>query len=172
MVRASLGIEEGPLVLAVARHEWAKGLDVLIKAIPQIKLEMPSAHVRIAGPEGSQSQALKRLARQLGIDPHTLFLGQRNDAVDLLSAADVVCIPSRTEGYTNVMIESMAFGTPLVASSIAPLTELDPMVRWARFATLEDEHSLARSVNDALVDRHVESRRSTGVEPVRSQISD
>lgn len=157
-VRDRLGLDDQPLLVTAARHEWAKGLDVLIRAVPSIRREVPNLHVAVAGPFGEQSSYLRKLAAVHDLDPDIVFLGQRNDVPDLLSAADVVCVPSRSEGCCNVMIEAMALGSPLVAAGIPALHELDPARRWARFFAPEDSDDLAYHILAALTE--VDDKRS------------
>lgn len=109
-VRAALGVEEGhQLVVALARHEHVKGLDVLAEAVPRLLAARPDVRVVVAGrPGGATPQLEGRLE----------LLGHRDDVGDLLAAADVVVVPSRREGLPGVIVEAMALGTPVVASDL------------------------------------------------------
>jgi glycosyltransferase involved in cell wall biosynthesis len=121
-VRAALGIGDGaPLLLAVARHEHQKGLDVLLEAVPAVLADVPGARLLVAGREGNQTPLLRQAAARLGLDGAVRFLGAREDVADLLCAADLVVIPSRWEGLSNVLIEAMALEAPVVASDLPTL---------------------------------------------------
>jgi glycosyltransferase involved in cell wall biosynthesis len=123
--RAALGIAEGtPLVLAAARHEYQKGLDVLIDAVPAVLAEVPTARVVIAGRDGHQTQRLRAAARRLESQGVVRLLGARPDVPDLLCAADVFVVPSRWEGLGSVLLEAMALRAPIVASDLPPIREV------------------------------------------------
>jgi glycosyltransferase involved in cell wall biosynthesis len=123
--RAGLGIPEGtPLVLAAARHEYQKGLDVLIEAFPAVLGSVPTARLVIAGRDGHQTVRLHAAADRLEAEGAVRFLGPRSDVPDLLCAADVFVVPSRWEGLGSVLLEAMALRAPIVASDLPPIREV------------------------------------------------
>lgn len=115
-VRASLRLTDQPMVLAVGRQEPAKGLDVLIKAVPALRAAMPELRVLIAGREGAHSSHLRQLVDNHCLSDVVTFLGQRDDVADLLSAADVLAFPSLREGFPGTLVEALAVGCPIVAT--------------------------------------------------------
>jgi glycosyltransferase involved in cell wall biosynthesis len=121
--RAGLGVGDGtPLLLAVARHEHQKGLDLLLEALPRVLSGgHPDTRLAVAGRDGGQTPLLRATAARLGLGGTVDFLGAREDVADLLCAADVVVIPSRWEGLSNVLIEAMALEAPVVASDLPTL---------------------------------------------------
>jgi glycosyltransferase involved in cell wall biosynthesis len=111
--RAALSTPEGaPLLLALSRLHWKKGLDVLLEATARV----PGAYLWIAG-EGPDRAKLEEKSRTLGIDERVRFLGWRNDREALLAAADICVFPSRFEPFGAVMIEAWAAGRPLIAAA-------------------------------------------------------
>jgi glycosyltransferase involved in cell wall biosynthesis len=122
--RAGLGVaDRAPLLVAVARHEHQKGLDVLLEALPLVRSRVPDARLAIAGREGNQTPLLRATTTRLGLDRSVDFLGPRSDVAELLCAADAVVIPSRWEGLSNVLIEAMALETPIVVSDLPSLRD-------------------------------------------------
>src|SRR4051794_5792356 len=150
--RANLGIAPGvPLVLALARQERQKGLDVLIDAFPRVLREVPQARFMVAGQPGNATQALERqLADTEHADAFT-FLGARGDVADLLCAADLFVLPSRREGLGGALLEAMALECPVVVSDIPPLREVVDD-ESALFLPPEDPSALAVAVVTALRD--------------------
>jgi glycosyltransferase involved in cell wall biosynthesis len=123
--RVGLGVSpDTPLVLAVGRHEFAKGLDVLLRAFPIVLRRLPEARLVIAGREGNQTAFLRSLSERLTLMGSVHFLGPRDDVPELLCATDVVVVPSRWEGSPNVLIEALALETPIVASDIPAVREM------------------------------------------------
>lgn len=123
--RAELGVdEETALVLAAARQERQKGLEVLIEAFPLVLHRVPQARLAVAGREGNQTPELQRAVEHLEIGEFVRFLGARSDLPDLLCAADVFVFPSRWEGLPGTIIEAMALEAPIVASDIPTVREV------------------------------------------------
>ena len=123
--RALLGVNADDLVvLAVGRHEFQKGFDVLLDAFERLRMQRPSARLLIAGRTGAESDALRAQATASAIADGVTFLGFRADVPDLLCAADVFAAPSRWEGSPGGVIEAMALETPIVVSDIASMREV------------------------------------------------
>ena len=131
-VRQSLGVgDTTPLVLAVARQEPQKGLDVLVRGLPAIRASLPDVVILVAGREGRATEQLRSLQTAL-LDPDAVrFLGARDDVPDLLCAADAFVLPSRWEGAAGSVIEAMAMECPIVASDLETLRGTVD-ARWQR----------------------------------------
>jgi phosphatidylinositol alpha-mannosyltransferase len=103
-----------PTIFFCGRHEPRKGLDVLLRAMQHLP---PDVELWIAS-DGTDTEALKA---QFAFDSRVKWLGRINDAekVRLMRSARVFCAPSlHGESFGVVLLESMAAGTPVVASSI------------------------------------------------------
>ena len=74
-----------------------------------------------AGPEGPR---LARLASELGLDRRVRWLGARTEIAGLLCAADLVAVPSRSEGLPYVVLEALALGRPVAAAAVGGVPEL------------------------------------------------
>ena len=120
--RLSVGREDF-LILAAARHERQKGLDVLLETMATVRGTIPEARLVVAGREGNQTQRLRDLISELHLQGRVELLGSRKDVPDLLCGADVLVVPSRWEGLGSVLIEAMALETPIIASDIPPIVE-------------------------------------------------
>lgn len=122
-VRANLGIDDdSPIVLAVGRHEPAKGLMDLLDAAPYLNGEFPDLVVLVAGKDGKASNELRHRASETDVDVR--FLGHRDDVPGLLAGADLLCFPSLSEGSPGTLIEAMAVGCPIVATDISANLEV------------------------------------------------
>ncbi len=152
VARASLGVGRSPLVVAAARHEWQKGLDVLVRAAPRILESLPDAEFLIGGRPGPQSALLESLVHDLGLDGRVRFIGPRSDVPELMCAADVFCVPSRWEGFGSILVEAMALGVPTVATDIGSIREVAGPTPWLRLARPDDVDDLGRAVIQTLLD--------------------
>jgi glycosyltransferase involved in cell wall biosynthesis len=123
-VRAALGIDPGTsMVLAVARHEHQKGLDVLLDSLPAIVATGRPIHLLVAGREGDLTPRLRELTERHALKDVVTLLGTRSDVPDLLCAADVFAFPTRWEGLPGTVLEAMALEAPIVATDIPPVRE-------------------------------------------------
>jgi len=120
-------------VLFAGHLEWVKGADRLLRAWAilyeawrrecETRLDAPLSRARpkllIVGRVGG-GKRLRRLARQLAIADGVRFLGERPHAEIALwmNAAECLCLPSRSEGSPNVVVEALAVGLPVVATGV------------------------------------------------------
>lgn len=118
--RSELGIPANrKVVVAVGSLIVRKGYHLLIPAIAELKKRGVPALLYIAG-EGEHRAYLEELISELGLQNDVSLLGNvpNEKLKSLYSAADVSCLSSSREGWANVLLESMACGTPVVASRI------------------------------------------------------
>jgi glycosyltransferase involved in cell wall biosynthesis len=94
------------------------------------------------------------------VGAHLRFLGFQNDVPSFLHAIDVFAFASRSEGFGQVVIEAMAAGKPVVASRIAPLTEIVVDGETGLWAELENPKSFAEKILWLL--SHPEESRAMG----------
>lgn len=113
-LRAKLGMSRKSL-FSVGHLIERKGHDITIKAMSQL----PDFELYIAG-DGEEEAALKQLTASLGLEERVHFLGHVNqeELPDYYGAADALVLASSREGIANVLMESMACGTPVVATNI------------------------------------------------------
>lgn len=106
-----------PTLLFVGKLRYYKGLDTLLRAMPQV----PQARLVIVG-DGPMRETWQRLAIQLGLEPRVQFVGEVSDA-ELLSYyanADLFVLPAnaRAEAFGTVLLEAMAAGLPVVSTEL------------------------------------------------------
>ena len=111
--RAALGLDAGPLLLAVARLVPWKGIDHLIRAIKAL----PEIRLLVAG-DGPDDPRLRALAASEGVANRVMFLGHlpRERLALYFRAADYTALYSGYEGLSHTLLESLLAGTPVVAS--------------------------------------------------------
>jgi len=112
-------------ILTVARLIPRKGIDNLIKAVPLLVKEAPNIRLRIIG-EGNKENELKRLAQELKVAKYIDFWGYvpHQEIANHYSASDIFVLPSRNEGMSNVILEAMASGLPIITTDTGGTKEL------------------------------------------------
>ncbi|GAA4417019.1 glycosyltransferase family 4 protein [Actinokineospora soli] len=134
-VRARHGLGDRPVVVCVSRLMPRKGQDVLIRALPRIRAQVPGAALLLVG-GGPYRSTLASIAAQTGVSDHVVFTGSVpwSELPAHYAAGDVFAMPCRThgrgldvEGLGIVFLEASATGLPVVAgdSGGAPETVED-----------------------------------------------
>jgi glycosyltransferase involved in cell wall biosynthesis len=118
-MRAELGVEGQPLLLSVGHLIERKGHHIAIEALSRLAQQRPGARLVIIG-EGEERSALQALAQRLGVADKVRLTGAlpNTELLKWYSAADLLLLCSSREGWANVLLESMACGTPVVATDI------------------------------------------------------
>ncbi|SRR5581483_11221539 len=147
--RQSLGIpREARVISVVSRFRREKGLDVLLGSLHRLAAARP-VHVIIAG-SGPEEQTLRQMAGMSNIPVH--FIGHREDVALWLRAGDVVAIPSRRESFGRVVLEAMANGRPVVATTAGGLPEAVVEGETGLLVPPGDEAGLASALTSLLND--------------------
>jgi glycogen(starch) synthase len=153
-VRRRYGI--GPndkLVVYIGRLVPQKGVEYLIKAVPQIVRQHGEAKFLVSGDGWSRSH-LEDMAASTGHGNKIRFLGFISDSerVELLKSGDALVIPSIYEPFGIVALEGMAAGIPIVASNVGGLSEIIENDRTGMLAYKENPESIAWCVSKVLSD--------------------
>ena len=130
--RAGFKLPADALVaVAVGRLSNEKGQDVLLRAFAKMASQVPSLVVALAG-DGPDRNDLEALARELGIAERTHFLGHQPNVARVHAAADILVLPSRSEGMPNALLEAMCLGTSAIATDVGGVREVakDPATAW------------------------------------------
>jgi glycosyltransferase involved in cell wall biosynthesis len=115
----------GVVVGTIGRLEPRKGHAGLIRAMPTVLQHIPNASLLIAGHDPwSYGRTLQALITALGLSDRVQLVGFCDDVPAFLRAVEVFAFASRAEGFGQVLLEAMAAGRPVVASKIAPHTEI------------------------------------------------
>jgi glycosyltransferase involved in cell wall biosynthesis len=150
-VRGKLGISDEDIMLFTpGRLAREKGLETLFKALARTRAIQNRRLTLVLAGDGPTRAALERRARDLGVRGHVQFLGFRHDIKELLSAADIVVLPSLREGLSVALLEAMSAGQAIIATSIGSNLEAVNAVRGSSQAAVivpvEDEEALAHAI--------------------------
>jgi len=155
LARAALGIPSGDAWVAVTVRRLVPrmGLEVLLEAWSTVvEAATVPALLLIAG-DGPSRLALEAQAKRLGLNNFVRFLGRVDDArlISAYRAADVSVVPSvALEGFGLVVLESLATGTPVIASAVGGLSEAVGGFDAGLLVRPCDPHSLAERLIGAM----------------------
>lgn len=121
--RKEFCISEGvSLIGAIGRLVWQKGFEYLIEAIPEVLKEYQKVKFLFIG-EGPLKERLKVKSERLRTKDYIIFAGFRKDIKEVLTALDILVIPSLREGFPIITLEAMAMAKPIIATRIGGITE-------------------------------------------------
>jgi glycosyltransferase involved in cell wall biosynthesis len=156
-LRHALGLEGAvPLIVSVGHIRRVKGFDVLLRAAAEVRQVHPKATFLIVGSvqEPDCDRDLRDLVRRFGLQRNVRFMGKmENESVwPLLKLCDVFCLPSRSEGMSNALLEAMGCGLPCVATAVGGTPEVLEDGRTGYVVPSEDHHALANRILALLAD--------------------
>jgi glycosyltransferase involved in cell wall biosynthesis len=149
-LRHRLELGEGPIVLSVSARRPHKNVPSLLRAFA--RLEAPAVLV-LPGYSTPFENDLTRLARELGIEKRTHFLGWVSDAdlEGLYSAAACFVFPSFAEGFGLPVLEAMERGVPVACSNVSSIPEIADGA--ARYFDPESVDEIVAAMDELLSDR-------------------
>jgi glycosyltransferase involved in cell wall biosynthesis len=164
-LRVELNLGSSNVLGFVGRLHRGKRLDTAIRAVAEIRKCVPGAHMLIAGSHDGSPVAvayereLRGLAQELGVQEAIHFLGYRADVSAVMSACNVLLLPSESESFGMVLPEAWAMKVPTVASDVGGCREITLASGGGRLFPPGDSKALSRQVlellsNPALV-RHL-----------------
>jgi glycosyltransferase involved in cell wall biosynthesis len=151
-----LGLSDDvPVIMTVANLRPIKGIDLLVRTAALVCKQFPTANFVVVGETHKDSylQELRTLAQQLGIQQNIRFLGRRNDVYALLKSSDLFCLPSRSEGMSNALLEAMACRLPCVATNVGGNSEVIIDGETGFLVSPENPQPLADGIIALLKDR-------------------
>ena len=132
--------DPGPVLelLFVGRLVEQKNVPVLLRAMHRLAAARVPVRLRIAG-DGPLRSEIEAMRVALGLEGCVEMLGEREDVAQLMAQADAVVLPSLREGLSNVILEAMMAGRPVVASRVGGNPELvEHGVTGSLFASGDD----------------------------------
>jgi glycosyltransferase involved in cell wall biosynthesis len=159
----------------VARLVPVKNHETLIRAFAEVRLRVPGSHLVLVG-DGECRSSLEGLAAQIGVAPAVTFVGEVRDGQNQHRAFDVSVLCSLSEGFPNSLVEAMAAGIPIVATSVGGTVDAvtdglngflvppqQPTALASALGTLLDDAVLRRTMGQAGHARAMERYRAAAV---------
>lgn len=143
-------------LVSVGRISGQKGFDL----IPEMarKLEKPFEWLIVG--DGPTRDALQAKADQMGVGEYVKFIGQRENPMPYVKAADIVVIPSRFEGWGMTLSEALVLGKPVVATDLPVFREQVTDGVNGLLCPLDDVDAFAAAINRLMSDADLRNRLS------------
>jgi len=167
-VRAKYGLDGGPWILTVARLDWHKGLDTVVRALPTVRAAHPTARYAIAG-VGSARPWIERVVAETGTGGAVRFLGFVPDSElpALYNAVDVFVLASRrhdllVEGFGIAIVEASASGLPVIGGHEAGVPDAVREGETGILVNAYDPAAVAAGISQVLGDSALRRRLGAG----------
>jgi glycosyltransferase involved in cell wall biosynthesis len=174
----SLPPKRDGLIVCVGRLDASKGQDVLIRAASLLRRDHPDLPftVELVG-TGDQMDGFKALTAELGVAQHVQFVGSlpHEDVFRRMAEAVVTVVPSRSEAFGLVNVESLSVSTPVIASAVGGIPEIvrngvdgflippdDPVALAEKLHTLLTDHTIRERLSKNARERFVTTFEHNG----------
>ncbi len=150
-----------PTIVMVANLRPVKEIDTLLKALPSVVARFPDLRARIVG-EGPERNRLEALVDQLRLQANVEFVGGTSNVGSAIAGAQVGVLTSRSEGFSNAILEYMRESLPVVATNVGGNREAvedgktgylfevgDSLALANHLIRLLEDSSLARKLGDS-----------------------
>lgn len=162
VLKERLGIEEGErVVLAVGRFSREKAHADLINAMHLLQDTHPDINYKLVlVGDGPERERLQSLIESFGLIDRIIFAGHVSDALPYYALADLLALPSHSEGSPNVILEAMAAGVPIVATNVGGVPEIVTHDETGWLVSARDPAAMAEAIGTLLRDAGFSQRLS------------
>ncbi len=143
--------ETSRVIVTVANFYPIKGHEVLLRAMPAVVARCPRARLVLAG-HGDTRREMEQLAIRLGLGARVSFRGEVGNALELMRNANLVVLPSLSEGLPITLLEAMAIGRPVVATRAGGIPEVVDHGITGTLVPPGDPDALGRAIIEAFLD--------------------
>lgn len=145
-------VGKGPRILTVGRMKQQKNHALLLRSFSALR--MPNLSLMIVG-TGNELGMLRNIATELGIENRVIFAGFQSDPTPFYLTADLFVLSSDYEGFGNVLVESLAQGTPVVSTDCpSGPREILTDGQFGRLVPVGDVQALAAAMAESLSVTH------------------
>jgi glycosyltransferase involved in cell wall biosynthesis len=147
-----LGLSPGRRAITfVGRLDKQKGIDWLIEQSPRLLAKLPMHELLVVG-TGPLGAAIRAEVERFGLAARVHLAGWRNDIPAILAASDLIVAPSLWEGMSNVVLEAMAAGRPVVAFEVEGMSEAIGDARIPQIVSVNDRAGFIDRVAEIAAD--------------------
>ena len=154
-IRKSFGLSRDgtKVLLSIGRLSFEKGHADLLRALQNLRSTRPDLKWKLlvvgSGPE---QKNLEELSRQLDLESQVIFASQQSNVLPFFGVADLMVLPSLTEGSPHVVLEAMSAGVPIVATAVGGVPEILTEGRTAVLVPASNPNALSAGIARVLDD--------------------
>ena len=147
------------IIITTSRLVPKNAVDILIKAIAEIKIKFPNTKCLILG-SGKDEQELKKLRKTLELEKEVIFAGEipQLEIPKYLKISDIFVRASRSEGMGNSFIEAMAAGLPIIGTNVGGIPDFLHERETGLFVRVDDHQDLAEKILLLLQDENLRQK--------------
>jgi len=143
------------IILSVGGLNEGKGHHRVVAQLPALATRFPDLlYVIVGGARAGDSARplIEGTAARLGVSDRVRLVGERphDEIAAWLAAADLFCLATRSEGWANVLLESLACGTPVVSTRVGGNAEIVSHEGLGILVPAEDDRALAAAIREGL----------------------
>lgn len=158
-LKYELKIENDMVILLVgARIEKVKNHDLLIEALKILNQNGINRYCCLLAGEGPLEKELREKVKSYNLQDNIRFLGFRKDIYDLIKLSDVVVLTSEKEGIPRILMESMAFEKPIVATNVLGTKELVCNEETGLLSQYPDAKQLSENLSNIIKDKYLREK--------------
>lgn len=157
-VRGALNISaQTPVLVSIGRLSHEKGHVDLLSALGKVRDAGADFHLVIVG-EGIERGRIEQQRKKLNLESRVTLAGLRHDVRPYYGMADVVVLPSHSEGSPNVLLEAMIHARAIVATRVGGVPEIAQDGETALLVEARDPDGMAQAISRMLGDRALRAR--------------
>lgn len=154
VMRQTLGLRADDVGMVVVGNLIPyKGHADLIRALPQVVSRFPTLRCFFVGEDRGIGSSLTHLGKELSVIDAVVFLGRRDDVVEVMAGMDIFVMPSHEEGFSNALLEAMLSGLPVVATDVGGNREALENGQLGYLVPPKDTEALFGAISGYLADR-------------------
>lgn len=138
-------------ILYVGRLDREKNLPCLLRAVRRLVRQLPQIRLQLVG-DGPDRKALEKEVYRLGLEGFVSFEGIQEDISGYHAGADVLVLPSFSEGFSNSLVEAMHAGCAVIASNTGGNSELIEHGKTGLLFPSDDDEALSQMLHELLED--------------------
>ena len=146
-----------PLVAVVGRISREKGHRTFVDSLRLLIQSSPEVHAAIVG-DGVDAESMRRYVAAAGLTGVVHFVGYQRPVAAVYADADIIVIPSESEGISNVLLEAMAACRPVVATAVGGTPEVLGHERNGLLVPPSDPGAMADAIAALLHDKSLRDR--------------
>lgn len=168
--RFGLPREGTQLLVSIGRLSFEKGHADLLHALQLLQTNQPGLRWKLvlvgSGPEEDN---LRELARKLGLQSHVVFTSHQNNVLPFYGLADMMILPSHTEGSPHVVLEAMSAGVPIIATAVGGVPEILTHEETALLVSARNGEAMSSAIGRLLSSRELANSLTTNAKRVLVQ---